>query len=162
MFEGCREGSEGVLENKFMKNTKFITAIRSLKRHKGLRKPYKSRQWCMPVCSVASVMVDSLQHHGLQLARLLSPWDSPGKNVGVGCHFLIQGIFPTQGLNLHLLHWQADSLPLSHQGITPGNGNATLIPGDKLQVTSSVYSSDLSPGSGLSPKRGVVLNVHPP
>ena len=65
MFEGCREGSEGVLENKFMKNTKFITAIRSLKRHKGLRKPYKSRQWCMPVCSVASVMVDSLQHHGL-------------------------------------------------------------------------------------------------
>ena len=145
MFEGCREGSEGVLENKFMKNTKFITAIRSLKRHKGLRKPYKSRQWCMLVCSVASVMVDSLQHHGLQLARLLSLWDSPGKNVGVGCHFLIQGIFPTQGLNLHLLHWQADSLPLSHQGITPSNGNATLIPGDKLQVTSSVHSSDLSP-----------------
>ena len=32
----------------------------------------------------------------------------------MGCHFLPQGIFPTQGLNLHLLHWQADSLPLSH------------------------------------------------
>ena len=30
-------------------------------------------------------------------------WDSPGKNTGVGCHFLLQGIFPTQGLNLHLL-----------------------------------------------------------
>ena len=46
---------------------------------------------------------------GLQPARLLCPWDSPGKNSGVGCHFLLQGIFPTQGLNLHLLYWQADS-----------------------------------------------------
>ena len=54
--------------------------------------------------------------HGLQSARLLSPWDSSGKSIGVGCHFLLQGIFLTQGLNLHLLHWQADSLPLSHQG----------------------------------------------
>ena len=34
----------------------------------------------------------------------------------MGCHFLLQGIFPTQGLNLHLLVWQVDSLPLSHQG----------------------------------------------
>ena len=34
----------------------------------------------------------------------------------VGCHFLLQGIFPTQGLNPHLLHWQEDSLPLSHLG----------------------------------------------
>ena len=33
-----------------------------------------------------------------------SPWDSPGKNTGVGCHFLLQGSFPTQGLNLGLLH----------------------------------------------------------
>ena len=35
--------------------------------------------------------------------RLLCPWDFPGKNTGVGCHFLLQGIFPTQGLNLSLL-----------------------------------------------------------
>ena len=45
--------------------------------------------------------------------------DSPGKNTGVGCHFLLQGIFLTQGLNLcllHFLYWQADSLPLSHVG----------------------------------------------
>ena len=34
------------------------------------------------------------------LARLLCPWDSPGKNTGVGCHALLQGIFLTQGLNL--------------------------------------------------------------
>ena len=37
----------------------------------------------------------------------------PGKNTGVGCYFLPQGIFPTQGSNPHLLHLQADSLPLS-------------------------------------------------
>ena len=49
------------------------------------------------------------------VTRLLSPWNSPGKNTGVGCHFLLQGIFPTQGFNpwlLCLLHWQVDSLPL--------------------------------------------------
>ena len=45
-----------------------------------------------------------------------SPGDSPGKSTGVGCHALLQGIFPTQGMNLHLLHWQVGSLPLSHLG----------------------------------------------
>ena len=50
-----------------------------------------------------SVVSDSLQHHGLQPARILCPWDLPGKNTGVGCHFLLQRIFPTQGSNLCLL-----------------------------------------------------------
>ena len=44
------------------------------------------------------------------------PWNFPDKNTGVGCHFLLQGILPTQGLHLHLLHWQEDSLPLSCLG----------------------------------------------
>ena len=48
--------------------------------------------------------------------QALCPWDFPGKNNGVGYHFLLQGIFLTQGLNLYLLHWQVDSLPLSHLG----------------------------------------------
>ena len=39
-----------------------------------------------------------------------------GKNTGMSCHFFLQGIFQIQGSNPHLLHWQADSLPLSHQG----------------------------------------------
>ena len=43
----------------------------------------------------------------LQPARLLCPWDSPGQSTGVGCHFLLQGIFLTQGLNLLLLHLSA-------------------------------------------------------
>ena len=42
--------------------------------------------------------------------RLLCPWNFPGENTEVGCHF--QGIFLTQGWNLCLLHWQVDSLPL--------------------------------------------------
>ena len=49
---------------------------------------------------------------GLQPARLLCPRDFPGKNTGVGYHFLLQGIFLTQGLNPGLLHWQVDSLPM--------------------------------------------------
>ena len=62
-----------------------------------------------------SVVSDSLQPCGLQPARLLCLWKFPGKNTGVGCHFLLQGIFPTQGLNLGLLHcrWTLDQL--SHQ-----------------------------------------------
>ena len=54
-------------------------------------------------------MSDSLQPHGLWPTRLLCPWDSPGKSTGVGCHFLLQEIFPTQGSNPLFLHWQADS-----------------------------------------------------
>ena len=47
--------------------------------------------------------------------RVPSPWNFPGKNIGVGCHFLFQAIFPTQGLNSSLLclwYWQAEFLPL--------------------------------------------------
>ena len=63
-----------------------------------------------------SMMSDCLQSHGLYPARLLCLWDLPGKNTGVGCRFHLQGIFLTQWLNpclLHLLYWQADSLPLA-------------------------------------------------
>ena len=57
---------------------------------------------CAVLCSVASVVWDSVQPYGLQPARLLCPWDSPGKNPGAGCHALLQGIFLTQGSNPHL------------------------------------------------------------
>ena len=56
-------------------------------------------------CSVTSVVSDSLRPHGLKPARLLCPWDSPGKNPGVGSRALLQGIFPIQRLNLCLLHF---------------------------------------------------------
>ena len=66
-------------------------------------------------------MSDSWRPCRLQPARLLSPWDSPGKNTEVGYHFLLQGIL-TQGLNLgllYLLHWQVGSLPLGPLGKPP-------------------------------------------
>ena len=56
---------------------------------------------CLHVCTVVS---DSLWPHGLKPARFLCPWDFPGKNIRGGCHFLIQGVFLTQGENLCLLH----------------------------------------------------------
>ena len=48
--------------------------------------------------------------------RLLCPWDSPDKNTRVGCPFLLQGIFQTQGLNLGLLHCKRILYRLGHQG----------------------------------------------
>ena len=71
----------------------------------------QGRLWCaVPSCSVVS---HSVRPRGLQPARLLCPWDSPGKSTGVGCHALLQGLFPTQGWNPRLLslEWQAGSLP---------------------------------------------------
>ena len=59
---------------------------------------------------------NSLQPHGLQPTRLLCPWDSPGKNTGVGCHFLLQGIFPTQGSNPVSCIAGQTLYRLSHQG----------------------------------------------
>ena len=68
--------------------------------------------------SIVSVTLvsNSLRPHGLQPARLLCPWDSPGKNTGVGCHSFLQGIFPTQGSNPGLPHCRQILYRLSHQG----------------------------------------------
>ena len=66
---------------------------------------------CVCVCVRASARTHaraqscpkSLRPHGLQPTRLLCPWDFPGKNTGVGCHVILQGIFLISGLNLRLL-----------------------------------------------------------
>ena len=60
------------------------------------------------MCYVCLTLVDP--------ARLLCPWDSPGKNTGVGCHALLQGIFLTQGSNTGLLHCRQPPYQLNHQG----------------------------------------------
>ena len=61
-------------------------------------------------------MSDFLWLHGLYPARLLYSWDSPGKNTGVGCYFLLQGILPTRGLNPDLPHCRQILYCLSRQG----------------------------------------------
>ena len=67
---------------------------------------------CVPVLVIKSC--PTLVIPWTMPARLLCPWDSPGKNTGVGCHFLLQGIFPTQESNLGLLHCRQKIYQLSY------------------------------------------------
>ena len=63
-----------------------------------------------------SLMSSSLRPHRAYPTRILCPWNSAGKNFGVGSHSLLQGIFPTQGSNLGLLHCNRILYHLSHLG----------------------------------------------
>ena len=75
-------------------------------------------------CQVSSVLSSSLQRYGLQPSSLLCAWDFPGKNTGVGCHFLLPGIIPTQELKPRLL-----CLPLEGGFFTnesPGKSKVTI------------------------------------
>ena len=71
-----------------------------------------------PVCVSVShlVLSCSLRSHGPQSTRFLCPLNSPGRNTGMGNHSLLQGIFPTQGSNLGLLHYRQILYHLRHQG----------------------------------------------
>src|SRR5574339_592024 len=64
-----------------------------------------------PLCESCSIVSDSLKTNGLH-----SPWVSPGQNTGVGSLSLLQGIYPTQGLNPSLLHCRRILYQLSHKG----------------------------------------------
>ena len=91
--------------------------------------------------------------------RLLCPRNSPGKNTGVGCHFLLQGIFPTQGSKLHLLrhlHCQAGYLPLAPPG-KPGSPGRSL----KYFKGGSTQTSCTSPQpSLLRPPQGCLETLY--
>ena len=79
----------------------------------------KHRSRCKECCScwlVTKLCLTVLWPLGLQPTRLFCSWDFPGKNTGMGCHFLFQKIVLNQGSILGLQHQQADSLPLSHKG----------------------------------------------
>ena len=79
---------------------------------------------CVCVCArtcthMCLVLSDFCDPHAPSSTRLFCLWDFPGKNTGVNCHFLLQGLFLTQGSNLsllHLLYWQVDTSPLSQLG----------------------------------------------
>ena len=90
----------------------------------------KMRQACTRAQSLSHVQL--LATFGLQPAGLFSPWDFPGKDAGVGCHFLLQGIFHIQGSNLSLLHWQVDLF-------------TTEPPGRPKDETDSIRSSCAQP-----------------
>ena len=65
---------------------------------------------CVLVAQLCPALYDPMD------CGLLCTWDSPGKNTGVGCHSLLQGIFPSQGSNPGLLHCRQILCHLSHQG----------------------------------------------
>ena len=74
---------------------------------------------CVCVCARALSRVRLFVTPWTVAAGLLCLWNFAGKNTGVGCYFLLQGIFLTQGLNPRLLClqcWQVDSLPLCYLG----------------------------------------------
>ena len=95
--------------------------------------------------------------------RLLCPWNSPGKNTGVDCHFLLQGIFPTQGLNLGLPHCKETLYQLSHQGrplitwemeIKTGASQVAQVVKNTPASPGNLREVDSIPGSGRSPGGG--------
>ena len=100
---------------------------------------------CVCVCILSHYShIHLFLTYGLQPTRLLCPWDSPGKNTGVGCHALLQGISLTQGSNsclLYLLHWQKGSLPLA----SPGKP-ICAIRGVKALSQSVLWSGGHQPG----------------
>ena len=72
-------------------------------------------KWKKPKCPSAEELVKKIWYTHLVVGQSLSHFQGVlGENTGVLCHFLLQGIFSEE--NPHLLHWQLDSLPLSHQG----------------------------------------------
>ena len=78
--------------------------------------------------------------------RVLYPWVFPGQNTRLSCHFLLQGIYLAQGSNLHLLHWQMNSLlgicKEEPQGICTGEPPGTLVFNENLLVSLKVESVD--------------------
>ena len=85
--------------------------------------------------------------------RLLHPWDFPYQNTGMGCHFLLQLIFPTQGSNLHLLcllHYRWILYPLATTviflSVIKWQGSRLQMPGSKV---SPFFSCLLQPATGI-------------
>ena len=101
-----------------LKHVPYHTKIHRLKslipqcNHMSIHKAFKGHtyaQSCLTLCNFTDCSPPGSSVHG----------DFPGKNTGVGCHFLLQEIFPTQGSNpgpLCLQYWQAGSLPLGPPG----------------------------------------------
>ena len=81
---------------------------------------------CARVCVCVRAYICSVMSYSVTPWTVdcqIPAWNFSGKNTRVGCHFLFQGIFPTQGSNPCLLHWLVDWLPLCHLGTTVYNYN---------------------------------------
>ena len=105
-------------------------------------------------CSVVS---DSLRPHGLQPTRLLGPWDFPGMNTGVGCRFLLQGIFLIQGSNPGLPHCRQTLYRLSYRA-TQNQAVSRICPCE-LQFADSLFQMVLPPMLGNQPALEIVASA---
>ena len=110
MWQRCPSHRSGIMSKK------ECPAIINLNVFIGKTDSFLITDVCVCVCVSGSAVSNSLWLYGLEPARLLCPWNSPGKNTGVGCHFLLQGIFPTQGSNLGLPHYRQMLYHLSYLG----------------------------------------------
>ena len=77
---------------------------------------------CVVLCVSVTKSCPTLAIPWTVTTRLLCPWDSPGKNTGVGCHFFLQGIFPTLELNPGLLRCRQMIYQLSYEVTPKSNG----------------------------------------
>ena len=111
------------LNSREAKGQTLQICVKGQNRMDGIKQASKVAQSC-----------PTLRPHGPWPTWLLRPWDFPGKNTGVGCHFLLQGIFPTQGLNPGLPHCRQTLYPLSHQGSPMDGIKELLILTELLQV----------------------------
>ena len=96
-----------------------------------LENPRDGGAWWAAVCGVAQSRT-RLKRLSSSRSRLFYPWNSLGKNTGMGCHFLLQGIFLTQGLNPGLPHCRQILYHLNHLGSPPalqGRFLTTGLPG---------------------------------
>ena len=120
----CRSHLQTALQLRFLKRALFLSRFTPA-HHPTSKVGVVSRVWLFA------------GPRGLQPARVLCPWRSPGKNTGVGCHALLQGTFPTQGLNPGLGVSPASPGmffdPLIHQGSPhPRYPNSPFLLGDCL------------------------------
>ena len=111
-------GVRGVVSRNFSGEVKLELISRPSPKKRNAKKQnlnLKEEHACMRVTLSPSCLTLCHPMH-CSPARLLCPWYSPGKNTALGCRALLQGIFPTQGSNLHLLHCRQILYHLSHQG----------------------------------------------
>ena len=107
-YKGMGRGVAGLLDN----SRKVVSFLPRLKQvENSTQKIFNAEKWKWLTQSSLT-----LWPRGPQLTRLLCPWNSPGKNTGVGSHSFLLEIFPTQGSNLGLLHCRQILYCLSHQG----------------------------------------------
>ena len=114
---------------------------------------YPKRKWKWS-CSVVS---DSLRSHGLLPTTLLHPWDFPGKNAGVGYHFLLWRIFPTQGSNLGLPHCRQMLYHLSHPNPT-SSGFSLLLSFRSFRILHFLYNFYIENPNGSTKKLLELIN----